>query len=160
MAERSLSSVVSRKQNVTSVDKEFRAGPLDKWRRLASFNYREMRSFVEGGDEYDTFKHRVWKMLEKDPLFNRENDRKLSMDGSRRLTMKRMKRLFEYEFLTQDEFMESPRKASAYIDAIGAYDWSLSSKLSLNLQVGLHALTSTCCRQYNNFELPGPTRLF
>ena len=135
MANGSLRSVTSHQENMTQVDKEFASGPLDEWRRQASFNYREMRSFVEGGDEFVEYKQQIWRTLEKDPLFDKTNDRKLSMDENRRLTMKRLKRLYEYEFLTQEEFFESPMKSKAYNNAIGAYDWSLSAKQSLNGQV-------------------------
>lgn len=115
--------------------REFPAGPLDFYRKQATFNWYEMRVFMEGGEELVELKDKIWGMLEKDPLFRREDDFKLSFDELRRVTMKRCQRVFEYDFINENDIMSNPMKAQVFIDALGAYDWSTSAKYTLNQTV-------------------------
>ena len=123
---------------IENMKKGFPSGPLDSYRKQASFEWFEMKVFLEGGEDISRFKLNIWNTLEKDPLFDRVNDHNLSFDERRKLTMKRCTRLAEYNFLTDDELMANPLLAQAFNDSIGAYDWSLSSKYLLNRQVGVN----------------------
>ncbi|XP_076828187.1 peroxisomal acyl-coenzyme A oxidase 3-like isoform X4 [Brachyhypopomus gauderio] len=51
----------------------------------------------------------------------------------RDLTFRRCKQLFKYNFLTQNEVMQTPLKMTVLNDCLGMYDWSLASKYSLNV---------------------------
>lgn len=120
---------------IEPTEKGFPSGPLDCYRKQATFDWFQMKLFIEGGEDVVRFKQNIWKTLEKDPLFDRTNDAELSFDERRQLTMKRCTRLVEYNFLTDDELMENSLLARAFNDTIGAFDWSLSSKYLLNRQV-------------------------
>lgn len=120
----------------------FSPGPLDCYRKQASFDWLQMKVFVEGGEDVLIFKQNIWKTLEKDPLFDRANDSKLSFDERRKLTMKRCTRLAEYNFLTDDELMANPLLAQAFTDSVGSYDWSMSSKYLLNKSVSINQFQS------------------
>lgn len=120
----------------------FSPGPLDCYRKQASFDWLQMKVFVEGGEDVLIFKQNIWKTLEKDPLFDRANDSKLSFDERRKLTMKRCARLAEYNFLTDDELMANPLLAQAFTDSVGSYDWSMSSKYLLNKSVSFNQFQS------------------
>ena len=124
----------------------FPPGPLDSYRKQASFNWFEMKVFIEGGENVVKFKENVWKILEKDPLFVRSNS-SLSRDEQRRMNMKRCNKIVEYNFLTEDEIMERPLLAQVYIDTLGAYDWSFSAKYLLN---------ATVCRYYSKKKMGYP----
>lgn len=113
----------------------FPPGPLDSYRNKATFDLKEMKDFVNGGEDITTFKERLWKIMEKDPLFSHDLDKGLSMDGMRRLTMKRCKRVLELEFLSEEEFFENPFKHQALSNVLGSYDWALSAKFLLNSAV-------------------------
>lgn len=113
----------------------FPKGRLDLYRNQATFNYKDMKDFVNGSEDITEFKERVWGLMEKDPVFSHDLDKGLSIDGMRRLAMRRCKRIFELDFLNEDEFMGNPFKHQALTDVIGSYDWGLAAKHSLNSAV-------------------------
>ena len=126
---------VSHSENKDEVVGHFPPGPLDSYREHASFDWFQMKVFLDGGEDVVRFQHNMWKTMEKDPLFDRVNDWKLSMDERRRVTMKRCKRIAEYNFLTEGDIMAAPLLVQAFSDALGIYDWSLSTKFTLNTTV-------------------------
>lgn len=117
------------------VVRHFPPGPLDIYRKHASFDWFQMKIFVDGGEDVVRFQYNMWKTMEKDPLFDRTNDWKLSMDERRRVTMKRCKRISEYNFLTDNDVMARPLLVQVFGDALGMYDWSLSTKVTLNVSM-------------------------
>uniref|UniRef100_A0A667ZVK8 Acyl-coenzyme A oxidase n=1 Tax=Myripristis murdjan TaxID=586833 RepID=A0A667ZVK8_9TELE len=106
-------------------------GPLDLYRKKASFNWKEMLLFIEGEDIL-AFKQHVFRTLENDPLFARQPGEDLSLEKMRELTFLRTKQLFRYNFLTQDDVMANPWKTVILNDCLGMYDWSLGAKYFLN----------------------------
>ena len=44
-------------------------------------------------------------------------------------------RLFEYNFLSEDDIMANPMSYNDYINIIGMYDWALMAKYQLSYQV-------------------------
>ena len=61
------------------------------------------------GEELVEFRERIWATMAWDPLFALPRE-ELSLDQQRQLTFARMKRMFEYDFLPEDEFLQSPMK--------------------------------------------------
>ncbi|KAJ7403353.1 Peroxisomal acyl-coenzyme A oxidase 3 [Pitangus sulphuratus] len=98
-------------------------GPLCRYRKKASFNWKEMAVFLDGEDIIQ-FKNRIFSALESDPLFAHHPGEDLSREKYQELTFLRCKRLFEYDFLTQQEIMENPLKVFNMVVCIGMYDWS------------------------------------
>ncbi|KAF5905433.1 epididymis-specific alpha-mannosidase, partial [Clarias magur] len=113
-------------------------GPLDVYRKRASFDWKEMLRFMEG-EEITAFKQHVFHTLENDPLFARQPGEDISVERRRELTFLRAKQLFKYNFLTQDEIMQNPWKITILSDCLGSYDWSLGAKFFLN--TGMFART-------------------
>ncbi|MBN3316038.1 ACOX3 oxidase, partial [Atractosteus spatula] len=107
------------------------SGPLDTYRKKASFDWKEMVVFLDG-EEILAFKQKVFRALENDPLFARQPGEDLSLERQREMTFLRCKQLFKYDFLTAQDVMENPLKTIALNDCLGMYDWSLSSKYFLN----------------------------
>ncbi|XP_064612616.1 peroxisomal acyl-coenzyme A oxidase 3-like isoform X2 [Liolophura sinensis] len=112
--------------------KDFQPGPLDEYRKKASFSWKKMRLFLDGEDML-RFKNHIWKTLENDPLFARSIETQ-SLEMTRELTFKRCKRLFEYDFLTDDMLFQNPLFYRGLNDCLGQYDWSLSAKVQLTQQ--------------------------
>uniref|UniRef100_W5KUH9 Acyl-coenzyme A oxidase n=1 Tax=Astyanax mexicanus TaxID=7994 RepID=W5KUH9_ASTMX len=106
-------------------------GPLDVYRKAASFDWKEMLRFMEG-EEILAFKQYVFRTLENDPLFARQAGEDVPVEQKRELTFRRCKQLFRYNFLSQDEMMQSPWKVTVLNDCLGMYDWSLGAKFFLN----------------------------
>ena len=100
-------------------------GPLSQYRRRATFDWRQMKVLLDGEDVVK-FKAQVWAVLEKDQLFNRPPWEELSRDEFRKLTFLRMRRLIEYDFLNEDDFIMNPNLAPAVSQCIGQVDWSLA----------------------------------
>ena len=110
---------------------KFPPGPLDVYRSQASFDWYDMKRFMDGEQELETKEH-IWSILEKDPLF-KQTTRGLSIEEKRRITFLRIKRLVEYDFL--GEIGENFFSIFAFADAIGSLNWGLFAKFQLHHQV-------------------------
>ena len=73
----------------------------------------------------------MWDTLERDPLFAHQ-DADLTLDQQRELTYRRVKRLYEYDFLPDSEIMESPTKLSTFLRVVQMYDMSLYAAYALS----------------------------
>uniref|UniRef100_UPI00358E446A peroxisomal acyl-coenzyme A oxidase 3-like n=1 Tax=Myxine glutinosa TaxID=7769 RepID=UPI00358E446A len=108
------------------------AGPLDAYRRSASFDWRRLALFFVG-EEVLRFQKRIWDVLEQDPLFARRPGEEVSLERQRELSFLRCRRLFEYNFLTLQELLVYPLKGSALSRCLGMYDFSLLGKYFLSM---------------------------
>ena len=135
MSQLSLDGESHNKHRIEEMEKHFPPGPLDSYRKQASFDWFQMKVFIDGGEDVVIYKHNVWKSIEKDPLFNRANDSKLTFDERRQLTMKRCKRIVEDNFLSDSELIARPLLGAVIHNILGSFDWSLSAKLLLNSSV-------------------------
>ncbi|KAK6493791.1 peroxisomal acyl-coenzyme A oxidase 3-like [Huso huso] len=95
-----------------------------------------MIEFLEGKDILE-FKRNVFSALENDLVFARQPGEDVSVEKQRELTFLRCKQLFKHNFLTADEIMQNPFKATALNDCLGMYDWSVSAKYFLNTQASM-----------------------
>lgn len=102
-------------------------GPLEPYRKSASFDWRDLKLVVEG-EEVIRFRNRIFRTLERDPIFARKPDEELSREEQREITFKRFKRLMEYDLLPDGEFMANPLLTQTLYSSLGQYDWSLSAK--------------------------------
>ncbi|RVE60242.1 hypothetical protein OJAV_G00178990 [Oryzias javanicus] len=110
---------------------DFPSGPLDFYRKKASFDWKEMLRFMDE-DEVLQFKEYIFKTLENDPLFARQPGEDVSLEKARELNFLRVKQLFRYNFLTSEEAMGNPWKLIVLEDCLGMYDWSCLAKYFLN----------------------------
>ncbi|XP_029311162.1 peroxisomal acyl-coenzyme A oxidase 3 [Cottoperca gobio] len=106
------------------------SGPLDIYRKKASFNWKDMLYFLEG-EEILAFKKCIFKTLEDDPLFARQPGEDLPLEKMRELTFLRVKQLFRYNLLSQEESMANPFKTVALNDCLCMYDLGLAAKYFL-----------------------------
>ncbi|XP_060633983.1 peroxisomal acyl-coenzyme A oxidase 3 [Anolis sagrei] len=132
---------ISNLEKLNSLLPDLPKGPLCAYRKKASFNWKEMALFIEGEDLI-SFKNKIFSTLENDPLFARLAGEELPLEKYRELTFLRCRRLFEYDFLRLEEFVEKPLKLVALITSLGMYDWSLGAKYLLNTQVFKGAVES------------------
>uniref|UniRef100_A0AAY3ZZB1 Acyl-coenzyme A oxidase n=1 Tax=Denticeps clupeoides TaxID=299321 RepID=A0AAY3ZZB1_9TELE len=119
-------------------------GPLDVYRKKASFCWKDMTLFIEGEDVFK-FKQRLFAILEIDPLFARQPGEDVSVERKRELTFLRCKQLFRYDLLTREEMMQNPWKTPVLNDCLGMYDWSLGAKFFLNKGVSAVYRPSVTC---------------
>jgi len=57
-----------------------------------------------------------------------------SLEEQRRKTFLRVKRLFEYDIINDNEVFGNPLKHKIFTDSLGMYDWSLMAKFQLNVE--------------------------
>uniref|UniRef100_A0A8C2H0P6 Acyl-coenzyme A oxidase n=1 Tax=Cyprinus carpio TaxID=7962 RepID=A0A8C2H0P6_CYPCA len=123
------------------------SGPLDIYRKKASFSWKEMLRFLEG-DEIIAFKQHVFRTLESDPLFARQPGEDIPVEQKRELAFRRCKQLFKYDFVTRDDVMQNPWKMTILNDCLGMYDWSLGAKYFLNKGVTTDSLLMLCLSEF------------
>uniref|UniRef100_A0A8C1XQR6 Acyl-coenzyme A oxidase n=1 Tax=Cyprinus carpio TaxID=7962 RepID=A0A8C1XQR6_CYPCA len=123
------------------------SGPLDIYRKKASFSWKQMLRFLEG-DEIIAFKQHVFRTLESDPLFARQPGEDIPVEQKRELAFRRCKQLFKYDFVTRDDVMQNPWKMTILNDCLGMYDWSLGAKYFLNKGVTTDSLLMLCLSEF------------
>ncbi|XP_059501764.1 peroxisomal acyl-coenzyme A oxidase 3 isoform X1 [Stegostoma tigrinum] len=140
------------KNTLDSLLQDFPSGPLDLYRKKASFNWKKLALFWDG-EAIIKVKHNVFRILENDPLFARQPGEDMSVEKYRELTFLRCKRLFEYDFLTLADIVKDPLKGPAVVHCLGMYDWSLVTVYSLNkLMFGGTVLNSGSSRHHQFLE--------
>ncbi|KAF7646834.1 hypothetical protein LDENG_00181690 [Lucifuga dentata] len=118
-------------EEIDSIVDDLPSGPLDIYRKKASFNWKEMLFFIDG-EEAIKFKKHMFTTLENDPLFARQPGEDLSMEKMRELTFLRVKQLFRYDFLTKEEMMAKPKMSQVFSDILTMYDSSVGAKYFLS----------------------------
>lgn len=129
--------------------KDFKSGPLDAYRKCATFNWKMMRYFLDGEDVLH-FKNKVWTALENDPLFSRGFET-ISLEEQRKLSFQRVRRIFEYDFLTEEELFANPAKHQVLTNCLGSYDWTIAAKMSLNFEMFAGTISSTGSSRHAHF---------
>ncbi|XP_035826828.1 peroxisomal acyl-coenzyme A oxidase 3 [Aplysia californica] len=112
---------------------DFPPGPLDAYRKKASFDWKKMALFLDTEDIL-RFKNRIFKTLENDPVFSKGLTTP-PLENQRELTFRRTHHVLGYDFLTDDELYGNPLKFKAYTEALGMYDWTVSAKINLNTEM-------------------------
>ena len=113
--------------------KDLPPGPLDIYRNRASFNWKKMKLLMEGEDAI-RFKQKIWSMMENDPIFHHNPWDETTRDEERRLTFVRMKKLIEYNLLTEEEFISNPMLATVAGQAVAQYSQALGGKKFLSYE--------------------------
>ncbi|VVC94362.1 unnamed protein product [Leptidea sinapis] len=108
-------------------------GPLDSFRKKASFNWRRMK-LVYDNLATIKLKHDIWTFMEKNPLFHHSNS-PLTMDEQRQIAVKRMYNIYNEKFATFEKIIEEPRSFQAEAEALFMFDSSLSVKTSLTFRM-------------------------
>lgn len=80
--------------------------------------------------------------MEKDPLFSKPMETP-TLEDYREATFLRCKRLFEYNLITDEEIFSNPLKHKMFTDCVGMYDWSLSAKFLLNVEMTGGTITAS-----------------
>ncbi|KAG7495064.1 peroxisomal acyl-coenzyme A oxidase 3 [Solea senegalensis] len=126
------------------------SGPLDIYRKKASFNWKDMLLFIDGV-EILAFKQYIFKTLENDPLFARLPGEDVSLEKKRELTFLRVKQLFRYNFLTNEEAMANPWKAAVFNECLCMYDCSMATKYGLDKGMFGRTVASSGSKRHNKY---------
>lgn len=116
-------------------------GPLREYRKRTSFDPYKLKRFLQGR-EYD-LKKKVFQVLERDPLFKQTIlELELNRSEQQEYTMKLLKRVVEYGFVTEEEIKQDPWKANVVIQSLYAFDVGLASKFSLSVGMFVNCIRS------------------
>ncbi|XP_030636042.1 peroxisomal acyl-coenzyme A oxidase 3 [Chanos chanos] len=143
-----VSTVLNHKMDVDIPD--LPSGPLDIYRKKASFSWKDMVRFLDG-EEITAFKNYVFRTLENDPIFARQPGEDVPIEKVRELAFRRCKQLFKYNFLTQEDVMANPWKTIVLNDCLGMYDWSMGSKYFLNKGMFGGTVANSGSQRHNKF---------
>ncbi|CAH1801769.1 unnamed protein product [Owenia fusiformis] len=144
---------------LSDILKDFPPGPLDEYRKRASFDWKNMKLFLEGEDIIK-YKHYVYSCMEGDPKLGKISSETLPLEEQRRLVMTRNKRLMEYDF--EATCRENTIPPNILGQCLRSYDKSLSMKYSLNMQMFGGTVRASGSKRHeeivekvNNFEYLG-----
>lgn len=108
------------------------SGPLDKYRSKASFDWRRMKLLLEG-ERVIKFKHHIWSTMEKDVDFQRNPWDEPSRQEERLITFKRLKKIVQFNFLTEDDMLHEPLLMPAFVQSLIQFDTSLCGKKIMSM---------------------------
>lgn len=115
---------------------DFPSGPLDLYRKQATFDWKKLRLQIEG---YEALKLKmtVWKKLEDDVLFQ-HSPTSLSLDEQRKLAVQRMYRIKAWDIYDYESLLDLNTNSAISV-AIIQYDSSLCVKygLTFNMFMGV-----------------------
>lgn len=109
------------------------SGPLDVFRKRASFNWRRMK-LVYDNLATIKIKHDIWKFMENHLLFHHP-DASLTLDEERHITIKQMFTIHNENFLPLEKLIEDPKLFQAETEALFMFNSSLAVKLSLTFRM-------------------------
>ncbi|CAL8109772.1 unnamed protein product [Orchesella dallaii] len=130
--------------------KDFPEGPLDAYRKQATFNWKVMTLVMEA-ENVLKFKHKVWSTLENDPLFA-PPPTKRSLLEERGAILEQVFRLQELNFLGERSGdIGDPMLTNVLNVCLGQVDWSLATRRSVTFDFFTNAVRGQAALE-NHFD--------
>ncbi|KAL0842446.1 hypothetical protein ABMA28_014544 [Loxostege sticticalis] len=117
------------------------SGPLDVYRKSASFDWKRLKLALEGDIELLKLKYKIWHTLENDPLFA-HNRVTPTVDEQKRITQLQLKRINEYKFHTKETFRSSYTKRTRTLMTINEAVQSLNPSVSVKMAIGIYLVSN------------------
>ncbi|CAH0701547.1 unnamed protein product [Spodoptera exigua] len=117
------------------------SGPLDKYRKTASFDWKRLKLALEGDIELLKLKYKIWQTLEKDPLFA-HNTVSPSVEEQKRITQLQLKKINEYKFHTKEMVNSSYSRRTRTIMTINEAVQSLNPSVSVKMAIGIYLFSN------------------
>ncbi|XP_065197158.1 peroxisomal acyl-coenzyme A oxidase 3-like [Sycon ciliatum] len=122
---------------------------INQYRRMGSFDPYRLWRFMQGEDIAD-YCEVIWDVFRRDPIFQ-EPSHSLSREELQELTLRRTKRLLEYDFINEQDIMSNPMKANAINIVISQFDFALMAKFILNFQMFGGVLQSSGSERHRHY---------
>ncbi|XP_061383197.1 peroxisomal acyl-coenzyme A oxidase 3-like isoform X2 [Danaus plexippus] len=116
-------------------------GPLDVYRNTASFNWKRLKLALEGDIDSLKLKYKIWRTLEKDPLFA-HSAVTLPVEEQKRITQLQLKKINEYKFIPKEMFNASYSKRTRTIMTINEAVQSLNPSVSVKMAIGIYLFSN------------------
>ncbi|XP_059473376.1 peroxisomal acyl-coenzyme A oxidase 3-like [Neocloeon triangulifer] len=128
---------------------DFPPGPLDEYRKQASFDWKKLKIFLED-EEQLRFKMEVWSKMENDPLFHHPPVA-LTTEQTRELTVRRMYKLRSWDVLPTEKILEDLKKPFSLTYLLSQYDPSLMVKFGLTFGYFETVLSGMGTKRHKHF---------
>nr|XP_032513550.1 peroxisomal acyl-coenzyme A oxidase 3-like [Danaus plexippus plexippus] len=128
-------------------------GPLDVYRNTASFNWKRLKLALEGDIDSLKLKYKIWRTLEKDPLFA-HSAVTLPVEEQKRITQLQLKKINEYKFIPKEMFNASysnTRTIMTINEAVQSLNPSVSVKMAIGIYLFSNALLSLGTERHLKF---------
>ncbi|XP_075220371.1 peroxisomal acyl-coenzyme A oxidase 3-like isoform X2 [Lycorma delicatula] len=133
-------------ETIDEILKDFPSGPLDRYRKQASFNWKKLKVILNS-EEMLRYKMDIWHRMECDPLFQHSVITP-SLPEQRRIAVARMYRLKQWDLVSLESVLEDRRKVSAFSTAIFMYCPSTAIKFSLTFGMFQSTILSLGTKQH------------
>ncbi|XP_046964850.1 peroxisomal acyl-coenzyme A oxidase 3 [Vanessa cardui] len=120
---------------------ELPSGPLDVYRNGASFNWKRLKLALEGDIDLLKLKYKIWRTLEKDPLFA-HHPVTPPLEEQKRITQLQLKKINEYKFIPKEMFNASYSKRTRTIMTINEAVQSLNPSVSVKMAIGIYLFSN------------------
>nr|XP_023014864.1 peroxisomal acyl-coenzyme A oxidase 3 [Leptinotarsa decemlineata]XP_023014871.1 peroxisomal acyl-coenzyme A oxidase 3 [Leptinotarsa decemlineata] len=135
---------------------DFVPGPLDHYRKQARFDWKKLKLFFED-EELLKMRLRVWKCLEKDPLFHRPNVELLT-DQKKRRTALQLRRYIDHKLANVDlntPFRKRTRLLLACNEAFASTFPDASVKLALGFGLFSNTIATLGTEKHQHYAYAG-----
>ncbi|XP_063378384.1 peroxisomal acyl-coenzyme A oxidase 3 [Cydia fagiglandana] len=130
------------------------SGPLDEFRRTATFDWKRLKLALEGDINLLKLKYKVWHTLEKDPLFAHSSVTP-SVEEQKRITQLQVNRINQYKFLTPElmrlSYIKKTRAIMTINEAVQSLNPSVSVKMAIGIYLPSNALLSLGTERHYKF---------
>ena len=106
---------------------------INNYRARSRLEIDSVRKIIFGKHVFQAM-DRIWRTLSNDSLL-RHPRRELSLDEQRKLSFSLVKRLIEYDFISDEEILSTPGAGAGYILAFNPYDSSPFATINLHKNV-------------------------
>ncbi|XP_077292110.1 peroxisomal acyl-coenzyme A oxidase 3-like [Arctopsyche grandis] len=118
------------------------AGPLDPFRKQASFDWRKLKVALEESPRWLKIKYQIWKTLESDPLFA-PSSTTLPLDEQRRRTALQIDRINQLKLFPKDIIKLDYKTKTRHMLAVNDAIHSVNPNASVKMAVGIHLFSNT-----------------
>lgn len=117
------------------------SGPLDPYRKTATFNWKRFKLALEEDIELLRLKYKVWKTIEKDPLFA-PSAVTLPVEEQKRIAQLQVRRVIEYKFLSDDLFRANYKKKTRTLMTINEAMQCVNPSVSVKMAIGIYLISN------------------
>ncbi|XP_023247307.1 peroxisomal acyl-coenzyme A oxidase 3 isoform X2 [Copidosoma floridanum] len=126
---------------------------LDKYRALASFNWKRLRVVFEDPDKL-RLKMRLWKAMEADPEYHPPNGVALSADEQKRRAARQLARLHHQKLLLGDLSKLNYRTKTEFMMVLNEATCLIDPTLSVKIAIGVYLFSNTILTLGTERHLP------
>ncbi|XP_049867452.1 peroxisomal acyl-coenzyme A oxidase 3 [Pectinophora gossypiella] len=109
------------------------SGPLEKYRKQATFDWRRMKLVYDSLSTIQLKKH-VWDFMRTHPLFQHQSASR-TLDEERHIAVKRMYAIYNETFVPDLKLIDDPGLFQAQSEAMFMFDSALAVKVSLTFKM-------------------------